>query len=295
MGYLSGTQNPNPIYAGGTTYMGPYSAVSSPPLIGQGLQTYIYELIYPTPPTGSTNQYIGLGVQLFAGASISQAIVPLWAWAQTGSGGAPIWGINAGVNWAPGTPDADIQAVEFDVNNNVSNTFTLYKDGVNIFSGGAYHAGIALYILANNPGTNNWQIGAQINNYINAGLFISPTDENVPGTGSLVIEQIANSSTVGDTILMQRYTDSTPLGYFIRAESKALSSTLFSVDVSGNLTSMGSGIFTGQLTTASGLTVSGSGSWSAPSNCGSLSGSTKCFEVVDPNGNIMSIPAYGTY
>ena len=35
--------------------------------------------------------------------------------------------------------------------------------------------------------------------------------------------------------------------------------------------------------------------WVAPSNCGSLSGATKCRRVYDPNGNAMYSPEWGTY
>jgi hypothetical protein len=43
------------------------------------------------------------------------------------------------------------------------------------------------------------------------------------------------------------------------------------------------------------LHLTNSGNWTAPSSCGSLTSSTKCIAVTDPNGNTMFIPAYGTY
>jgi hypothetical protein len=36
-------------------------------------------------------------------------------------------------------------------------------------------------------------------------------------------------------------------------------------------------------------------SWGPVTGCGSLTSSTKCLIVLDPNGNYMQIPAYGTY
>lgn len=41
--------------------------------------------------------------------------------------------------------------------------------------------------------------------------------------------------------------------------------------------------------------LSATASWAPPSSCGSLSGSTKCIAIVTPNGNVMYVPAYGTY
>lgn len=43
------------------------------------------------------------------------------------------------------------------------------------------------------------------------------------------------------------------------------------------------------------LRLNNSASWVAPSNCGSLASSTKCLAIVDPNGNTMYLPAYGTF
>jgi hypothetical protein len=63
---------------------------------------------------------------------------------------------------------------------------------------------------------------------------------------------------------------------------------LFEIDDSGNGTLYGN-VVAAQLKTTS------VASWAAPSNCGSLTSSTECFVVLDPNGNKMYIPAYGTY
>lgn len=49
------------------------------------------------------------------------------------------------------------------------------------------------------------------------------------------------------------------------------------------------------LTVAGTFGMSSSSDWVATSNCGSLSSSTKCLRVYDPNGNPMYFPGYGTY
>ena len=43
------------------------------------------------------------------------------------------------------------------------------------------------------------------------------------------------------------------------------------------------------------LAINNAALWVPPASCGSVTGSTKCVGVIDPNGNFMYIPAWGTY
>ena len=66
--------------------------------------------------------------------------------------------------------------------------------------------------------------------------------------------------------------------------------TLFTISDSGAAT-----VQNGINLVAGALSISSGTYWVAPSNCGSLASATKCLIIVDPNGNNMYIPAYGTY
>lgn len=50
-----------------------------------------------------------------------------------------------------------------------------------------------------------------------------------------------------------------------------------------------------RLTINGGVAITDAAQWTAPTNCGSVTGSTKCLTIVDPNGNPMSLAAWGTY
>ena len=91
-----------------------------------------------------------------------------------------------------------------------------------------------------------------------------------PGVISLGITTISGTDTGGGTY---------PL-----VVKDGSGTNLFFISDAGGLTYAGAG-----------LKISNSSNWSAASNCGSLASSTKCLGVLDPNGNTVFIPVYGTF
>lgn len=122
----------------------------------------------------------------------------------TGAGANPVWGMASIAQWSAGSPDVSIQAGEFDVNNNVSGTYAIPKLGVSIVSGGVYTGGFGLYVS-------------------------STTASNAFGESILVNGWNGG----GDGLLIRRFSDTSPAGYFARYTTAA-GGVLAYVDTAGN-------------------------------------------------------------
>jgi len=71
--------------------------------------------------------------------------------------------------------------------------------------------------------------------------------------------------------------------------------TVMNYASSAGTTNVSIGNGTAQVSLTGPTKLQNAASWVAATNCGSLSSSTKCLAVVDPNGNTMYLPAYGTF
>lgn len=88
------------------------------------------------------------------------------------------------------------------------------------------------------PGGSNTQL-----QYNNSSTFGGASNtEYVSATGVVSVNQKADTN---DTIYSKRFTDTTPTGNFLHFQNAAANADLFTVDVSGNMTSAGSGTFGG--------------------------------------------------
>lgn len=203
----------------------------APPLIGQGLRTRVGTLIVPKVTPGK-EQFLGLGVNLYARDSQSESAVGMWSWCQTGTSSANCFAANFGTQWAPGSPDISSQAVEIDYNNNNRPDFKHYHNGLTIFSGGRYPADIGAFIGASRPGQNNWHTGLEISSFDETGLLIANNLHSPPGDGAAVIQQRANGA---NTIVVQRAETAGSRGNLFSAVDATNTKSLFNVDTAGNL------------------------------------------------------------
>ena len=102
------------------------------------------------------------------------------------------------------------------------------------------------------------------NGQVNASLVYAPIGIPSSSGNSPVYlgEQSANGN---DTFFGYRQTDTSPTGYFLRFQNHALSSTLFSLDVNGNLVATSN--TTGQLNQSAANSFAGSCSMSSGTTC----------------------------
>jgi len=221
---ITGTQTTFPamVTNNGVIPVGPWMVNQSPVVATQynGTASFAVEAIQPSTLNGGVSAYYG-GVQLnSAGANSIGLVANFVATANAGSSGN-IWGLEIDVGmYAP------------------TGTGTQFGLSLNGEGTGNPTYGIKMQ----RADTSLWQYGLDIRNAI-TGLSI----ENTTGlTNGIVVGQIpvvypniavaaGQLANNGEILLMQRFTDTAPTGYFINAVNAANTAQLFSVDIAGNL------------------------------------------------------------
>jgi hypothetical protein len=193
------------------------SAVTSPS--GGGIAAFNVEMLQPA-------SYVGQSVGIYAGSQGSGT-----------SSSSNVWSINALITANTGA-GGTYQAMEVDVNN--FSTSALVK-GISINGVGTTNPAVGLEVMRTGTGAGaSWVMGINVRNSLTAikiessglskGIVIGETSgfDNCLFQG----KQLVNGST-NDMIALQRLTDTSSAGFFIRGINAANSSTMFSINVSG--------------------------------------------------------------
>lgn len=211
------------------------------------------------------------------------------------------WAINC-LTYAQATAGGTYQSIEADANNDSP---TALVKGIAITGAGAYDAETGLEIVRL---TQKWKIGAYIAN-AGDGLVIRPvtggrgvvvgavgSDPAAVGDTAISARQMLNS---GDTLLLQRLTDTAPTGQFIRAVNAGNSANLFVLDVSGNMTlagkvTMNTAVLTGPapVVTAGQLGLGASTAATANAGAATLPANPVGFLVLNLGGTNVKLPYY---
>jgi hypothetical protein len=211
-----------------TGLIGTGSITTAITLIGQGASTNVAYLFTPTVVNGRDYAIAG---QISAGAAAVGDKVGVYGAAETGSGGSDVWGGNFLAQWKSTNPDSNVQTIQVDFNNNnadATHNPPKLKVAVNVTSGGSFQPGYAIIIDSTNHGANQWHQGI-----VMVPGAISDTGLNIgmlAYSGSIVSQQISNG---GDDLLVQRQTDSSPTGFFIRAVDNANTFNIFQLTTTG--------------------------------------------------------------
>jgi hypothetical protein len=178
--------------------------------------------------------YSGSSVAIYAGAS-SASSQPV----------ADVWGINTLVRALSGATGV-FQAIEADVDTYASGATT---KGIGLNGVGNYNATVAVEIIR--ADSSKWNRAIYIANSL-TGIQIE-----TPGldTGLLIGGPVVSQTTVSlgqianfaDALLISRKTDTAPNGYYLRFVNAANTSTLFSIDVAGSISSSGNIFTTGNI------------------------------------------------
>jgi hypothetical protein len=222
--------------------VGPYirsqSDVASP--TNGGIAAFSVEMLQPS-------DYVGQSVAIYAGAQGSSA-----------DAGSNVWAINALIAANTGA-NGTYQCIEVDVNSASTDATT---KGISISGAGTADTDVGLEITR---AAQKWKYGVHIlNSTIGAQI-----DMVSGGTGVLIKSLTAlPSSSAGtaiaarqsengkDILFLQRETDTSPSGYFLRMLNAANNSNILLVDTVGNLTTVG--ILSGAVAKAGELRATGS-------------------------------------
>ena len=203
-------------------------------LIGQGASTNVSILGQPTSPASGRAYAIAGQVTSTSGAAGGDKVGVFGASQSGSTNQSDVWGGNFLAQWDAGSSsDINVQGVEIDMNNNFSSSFSKLKTGLSVNSGGTFNGDYAI-LLGATSGANKWSVGLLMpSSAVNAGIAIgNPTTI----TGDISIKQLNNGA---DTILLQRVTDSSPSGDFLRAVNAANSQNITIIDATGNLSTAG--------------------------------------------------------
>ncbi len=220
--FLSMATNPNQLAAG--THIRSQSTLPTPSLIG-GIGAFSVEMLQPSTYNGSS-------VALYAGASSasSQAV-------------ADVWAINGLVKALAGATGI-FQCAELDVDTYASGATT---KGIGLNGVGNYNATVGVEIQR--ADATKWAKAIHILNSL-IGVQIEPAGLNI---GLLINGPVVSSTAVSvgqlannvDAVLISRNTNSTPTGFYVRCVNADNSATIFSVDVNGNVNSVGNIVTSG--------------------------------------------------
>jgi len=223
---ISGTQTtfPTAVTNAGVIPVGPWMVNQSPVVAtaNNGTASFSVEAIQPASLNGGVSGYYG-GVQLNSNGANSIGLAANFvATANAGSSGN-VWGLEIDVASFAGVG----VGTQFGLSINGAGTDTItFAIKTQMASSANYLYGIDLQATVIGLFVEN-TTGHQ--NSIIAGTIASRYSGNTVQLG-----QLSNSSG-NSALLIQRYTDTSPVGYFINAINYANSASLFSVDVSGNL------------------------------------------------------------
>jgi hypothetical protein len=265
---------------GGQLAVGPFiqSQSSTPSSAGGGIAAFNVEMLQPST-------YVGQSVALYAGAKSNST-----------NAASNVWCFNTVIE-ASASAGGIFTGYEMDVNNFSP---TAYVKGLSVTGLGTYNPDIGIEIVRV-TGTS-WKIGQLIQNSNDAlvingqtngrGIIINPPgSSNIPiGNTALTMKQFANNS---ETILMQRNTDTTPTGFFLRAVNAANSVNLVEIDVLGNI--VGNSLqVTGAVTSAPSNAVSFSAvtATTATAGSGNLPSNVAGFLEISVFGATKKIPYY---
>jgi len=265
----------------GQLAVGPFiqSQSSEPGSTGGGIAAFNVEMLQP-------DDYVGQSVALYAGA-ISDAP----------DAASNVWSINT-VLQANVNAGGIFTGYEMDVNNFSP---TAYVKGLSITGLGTYNPDIGIEIVRV-TGTS-WKIGQLIQNSNDALVINSQTGGrgiviNPPGSAALTVTNVALTlkqfSNNSETILLQRSTDTSPTGYFLRAVNAANSANLLLIDVDGNIGGSGLQAFgSASGLPNTGVCISGETSGTASSGGGSAApGAVSGYIVIKVSGTNKKIPYY---
>ncbi|MFM0399677.1 hypothetical protein PQR37_10350 [Paraburkholderia nemoris] len=226
---VSGTQTTFPRMSTNSAQIpvGPWiqsqSTVASPS--NGGIAALNVEMLQPSP-------YVGQSVALYAGASGSSS--------NTGSN---VWAINNLIQANTGAAGI-YQGIEADVNDFAS---AAEVRGITVTGVGTQTPAYGMHIdRVSGP---NWNVGinlSQFNTGIQLGTGITFPNTLISGN------QTANGN---DNIVLQRVTDTSPSGTFIRGVNAANSANMFNIDVSGNASFNGA-LSAGSISTSGAITPS---------------------------------------
>lgn len=236
------------------------TATSYAALIGQGASTLVNHFLQPTAQAGRHYSFAAQMDAAAAGAAAGESDkVAIYGATISGTVASDIWGGNFLVQW-PATasyPAGKITGVEIDVNN--LNTNATYNqatdiDGLILLSGGTKFARRGMTV-GSTSSSNYFQTGIAVLSAQTDGIAIfSPAAPAV--TAALNAKAISNNANA-EVLRLERNTDSSPVGYFIRAVTAA-GANLATLDVAGNMTAVSfSGPLTGTATLADKLNNNG--------------------------------------
>jgi hypothetical protein len=203
---------------GGQIAVGPYIQSQSRipyTLSNGGVAAFQAEMIQPA-------DVVGQSVALYAGAQGSNA-----------NAGANVWAINALINAAAGA-GGTYQGIELDVD--CFSDAALVK-GLSINGVGSANPDVGIELIRTDA--TRWNVGVDIMQAI-TGIKVRNTsgltqgvivgDPSAQPSAAASFKQLVNG---GETLMLQRFTDTSPSGYLIRGVDGVNSTTLFHVDAYG--------------------------------------------------------------
>lgn len=208
--------------------------------------------------TSSAGDVQGLKISVGSGSPLNPAAgdyVALYAHIETSAARDRVWGANPIVDVTSGF-DGQAVGMEVNVNNDGSDVpnpgITGHKVGLTVVSGNnIYPSTVAFAINTARTGGDGWHHGVDIRGVSDTAIKIS--DAAVNGTlfptvgisignhtaglaGPIVAEQFANG---GDTVVLQRITNSTPTGAFLRCLNADNTVELFILGMDGSMVTTG--------------------------------------------------------
>lgn len=199
-------------------------------LIGQGAPTDVSAFLRPLPRPG---RHYALTTEIDGGPAGQPRgdKVAIAGFAESGPSGSDIWGSNFLTDWRANDPDVNVQGIEVDFNNqnrDATHNEAKMKVGINVTSGGTRQPGYAV-MIGNTRSSNAWRQGLVIQD---AAVSDTGIAVGAPAlSGSIVARQIRAD---GDTLLLQRRSDTAVGGDLIRGVNAANSQSLFRIMANGH-------------------------------------------------------------
>lgn len=224
------------------------TAVSTP---GNSTAAFVAESIQPAGVNGGT-------VGVYGAATSSNNL-----------SNSDIWGANFLVSANAGA-GRGVWGAEIDVNANSSATGVRYY-GVDVTGIGSVNPDVG--VIVERADSSIWQVGERLTN---SSLALDIPASSVLTSGIAIGSPSAITNTLitskqlinnGDNIVLQRFTDTSPTGYFLRGVNSTNSTNLFLIDVNGNAAVQ-------NMVAMDGLTVSGGLTQNTTANSDTEYGST---------------------
>lgn len=230
-GYLLGSDGSAPAWVRNLDLQTATATARS--LIGQGVSTGVSHFLDTTPVSGPHFGFVAQITGTVAAGTASYKVAGYFA-AESAGRGDDVIAVNAVAQWTAAHPASNVVGLEINVNNNNSDLTlnqTPYVGGLLVASGGTKHPGRAI-LLGATSAANTWRKGIDIPASAVSDTGIEVGTPTAGLVGSVLVKQLANA---GDTLLLQRNTDTSPTGTLIRCVNGANSAELFKVSVNGKL------------------------------------------------------------